>query len=104
MATGTVKWFNDEKGYGFITPDDGGRDLFVHHTGINGSGFKTLRETTKASYEEEGSDTGPKAVNVEKISIQRLADPLGPRRAGSDGRLGEFWRRKTRSRWRGRSP
>jgi cold shock protein len=67
MPTGTVKWFNDEKGYGFITPDDGGRDLFVHHTGINGSGFKTLRETTKVSYEEEDSDKGPKAVNVEKI-------------------------------------
>jgi CspA family cold shock protein len=64
---GTVKWFNDEKGYGFITPDDGGRDLFVHHTGINGSGFKTLRETTKVSYEEEDSDKGPKAVNVEKL-------------------------------------
>jgi CspA family cold shock protein len=67
MATGTVKWFNDEKGYGFITPDDGGRDLFVHHTGINGNGFKTLRETSKVSYEEEDSDKGPKAVNVEKI-------------------------------------
>jgi cold shock protein len=87
MATGTVKWFNDEKGYGFITPDDGDRDLFVHHTGINGSGFKTLRETTKVSYEEEDSDKGPKAVNVEKIENQ-----------------GAVWRRKTRSRWRGRSP
>jgi cold shock protein len=67
MATGTVKWFNDEKGYGFITPDDGGRDLFVHHSGINGDGFKTLRETAKVSYEEEQSDKGPKAVNVEKM-------------------------------------
>jgi len=67
MATGTVKWFNDEKGYGFITPDDGGRDLFVHHTGITGNGFKTLRETAKVSYEQEESDKGPKAVNVEKI-------------------------------------
>jgi cold shock protein len=66
MATGTVKWFNDEKGYGFITPDDGGRDLFVHHTGINGNGFKTLREASKVTYEEEDSDKGPKAVNVEK--------------------------------------
>jgi CspA family cold shock protein len=67
MATGTVKWFNDEKGYGFITPDEGDRDLFVHHTGINGSGFKSLQENTKVSYEEESGDKGPKAVNVTKI-------------------------------------
>jgi cold shock protein len=67
MATGTVKWFNDEKGYGFITPDEGDRDLFVHHTGINGSGFKTLQENTKVSYDEESGDKGPKAVNVTKI-------------------------------------
>ena len=67
MATGTVKWFNDEKGYGFITPDEGDRDLFVHHTGINGSGFKSLAENTKVSYEEESGDKGPKAVNVTKI-------------------------------------
>jgi cold shock protein len=67
MATGTVKWFNDEKGYGFITPDEGDRDLFVHHTGINGSGFKTLQENSKVSYDEESGDKGPKAVNVTKI-------------------------------------
>jgi CspA family cold shock protein len=67
MATGTVKWFNDEKGYGFITPDEGDRDLFVHHSGINGSGFKTLAENSKVSYEEETGDKGPKAVNVTKI-------------------------------------
>ena len=67
MPTGTVKWFNDEKGYGFITPDEGDRDLFVHHTGINGSGFKTLQENSKVSYEEEQGDKGPKAVNVTKI-------------------------------------
>ena len=67
MATGTVKWFNDEKGYGFITPDEGDRDLFVHHTGVNGSGFKTLQENSKVSYDEEAGDKGPKAVNVTKI-------------------------------------
>jgi CspA family cold shock protein len=67
MATGTVKWFNDEKGYGFITPDEGDRDLFVHHTGVNGSGFKTLQENAKVSYDEEAGDKGPKAVNVTKL-------------------------------------
>ena len=67
MATGTVKWFNDEKGYGFITPDEGDRDLFVHHTGVNGSGFKTLQENSKVSYDEEAGDKGPKAVNVQAI-------------------------------------
>ncbi len=64
MATGTVKWFNDDKGFGFITPDEGGKDLFVHHTGIEGSGFRSLQEGSKVSYEEEQSDKGPKAVKV----------------------------------------
>jgi CspA family cold shock protein len=64
MATGTVKWFNDDKGFGFITPDDNGKDLFVHHTGINASGFKTLAEGAKVSFDAEAGDKGPKAVNV----------------------------------------
>jgi CspA family cold shock protein len=64
VATGTVKWFSDDKGYGFITPDDGGRDLFVHYSGIGGDGFRTLAEGSKVSYEEEAGDKGPKAVNV----------------------------------------
>jgi len=54
MATGTVKWFSDEKGFGFITPDDQGKDLFVHHTGIAGEGFKTLAEGSKVEYEAAG--------------------------------------------------
>jgi CspA family cold shock protein len=64
MATGTVKWFNDDKGFGFITPDDSGKDLFVHHTGINANGFKSLPEGAKVSYDAEAGDKGPKAVNV----------------------------------------
>ena len=56
MATGTVKWFNDEKGYGFITPDGEGRDLFVHYSSIAGGGFRSLAEGTKVSYEEEPGD------------------------------------------------
>ena len=67
MATGTVKWFNDEKGFGFITPDSGERDLFVHFSGIEGDGFKTLPEDSKVEYEEEAGDKGPKAVNVRKL-------------------------------------
>jgi cold shock protein len=67
MAEGTVKWFSNEKGYGFITPDDGGKDLFVHHTGIIGDGYRTLAEGSKVSYEAEAGDKGPKAVNVQAI-------------------------------------
>jgi CspA family cold shock protein len=67
VPTGTVKWFNDEKGYGFITPDEGDRDLFVHYTGIDGGGFKSLAENSKVEYEEEAGDKGPKAVNVRPI-------------------------------------
>ena len=64
MATGTVKWFNDDKGFGFITPDESGKDLFVHHSGIGGSGFKSLAEGAKVSFDSEAGDKGPKAVNV----------------------------------------
>jgi cold shock protein len=64
MATGTVKWFNDDKGFGFITPDEPGKDLFVHYTGIVGDGFKSLAEGAQVSYDAEPSDKGPKAVNV----------------------------------------
>ena len=64
MATGTVKWFNESKGFGFITPDDGGDDLFVHFSAIQGSGFKTLNEGQKVGYETEQGPKGPAAGNV----------------------------------------
>ncbi len=67
MATGTVKWFSDDKGYGFITPDDAGKDLFVHHNAILGSGFKSLSEGAKVSYETEEGPKGPAAANVQAL-------------------------------------
>ena len=67
MPTGTVKWFSDDKGFGFITPDDGGRDLFVHFSGIAGDGYRSLAEGAKVSYEPEEGPKGPKAVNVTKL-------------------------------------
>ena len=68
MPTGTVKWFSDEKGFGFVTPDEVGKDLFVHQTDIAGEGFRSLAEGAKVSYEAQPSDKGPKAVNVEPLA------------------------------------
>ena len=67
MPTGTVKWFSDDKGFGFITPDDGDKDLFVHHSGIVADGYRSLQEGAKVSYDAEQGDKGPKAVNVTTI-------------------------------------
>ena len=64
MATGTVKWFNDTKGYGFIAPDEGGKDVFVHHTNIAGSGFKSLTEGSKVSFEQREGTKGIEAYDV----------------------------------------
>lgn len=64
MATGTVKWFNESKGYGFITRDDGGKDVFVHFSTIQGSGFRTLNEGQKVSFDIEEGPKGPQATNV----------------------------------------
>ena len=64
MANGTVKWFNSEKGYGFITPDDGGKDLFVHFSAIEGDGYKSLNEGQKVEYVEAQGQKGPQATRV----------------------------------------
>jgi CspA family cold shock protein len=65
MPTGTVKWFSDEKGFGFITPDEPGKDLFVHHSAIVADGYRSLAEGARVSYEAEAGQKGPKAVNVQ---------------------------------------
>jgi CspA family cold shock protein len=65
MPTGTVKWFSDEKGFGFITPDDGSKDLFVHQSAIVGDGFRSLQEGAKVTYNAEAGDKGPRAVDVQ---------------------------------------
>ena len=67
MKQGTVKWFNESKGYGFITPEDGGQDLFVHFSEIQEEGFKTLYEGDEVSFEEGQGQKGPQAMKVHKI-------------------------------------
>jgi cold shock protein len=67
MATATVKWFSDDKGFGFITPDDQSNDLFAHHSAIVGEGYRSLTQGAKVSYEAEAGDKGPKAVNIQPI-------------------------------------
>lgn len=66
-TTGTVKWFNDTKGFGFITPEDGGKDCFVHHSSIQGSGFKSLSEGDQVEFDVVQGQKGPAAENVRKV-------------------------------------
>jgi len=68
MATGTVKWFSGDRGYGFITPDAGDKDVFVHHSAISGEGFKSLAEGAKVEYEVEEGPKGPQARDVSVVT------------------------------------
>ena len=85
MATGTVKWFNDSKGYGFITPDEGTKDLFVHHSNIAGEGFKTLAEGARVEFEQREGAKGPEATSVAPVASRH-----GVSRGRSGGR-GSFF-------------
>jgi cold shock protein len=67
MATGTVKWFNDAKGYGFITPEEGGKDVFVHHSSISGDGYRSLAEGAKVTYDAVDGAKGPEAKSVSVV-------------------------------------
>lgn len=67
MITGTVKWFNDAKGFGFITPQDGSKDVFVHHSAIQGDGFKSLAEGQSVTFDVEQGAKGPSAVNLQSV-------------------------------------
>lgn len=67
----TVKWFNNEKGYGFLTPEDGSPDVFVHHTAIQMSGYKTLEEKQSVEFDIETSDKGPRATNVRPLTVTK---------------------------------
>lgn len=67
MAKGTVKWFNNSKGYGFIAPEDGSNDVFVHHNSIQGEGYKSLDEGQSVEFEVQQGQKGPEAINVVKL-------------------------------------
>ena len=83
---GTVKWFNSEKGYGFITPDDGSKDLFVHHSAIQGGGFRTLEEGEPVEFEVVPGTKGPAAENVVRLNAPASSPPPSP---GSRERRGD---------------
>jgi CspA family cold shock protein len=74
MATGKVKWFNDQKGFGFISPENGGKDVFVHHSVIEGQGFRTLQDGESVEYEAEEGPKGSKALKVKRISADAVAN------------------------------
>ena len=75
MPTGVVKWFNESKGFGFVTPDEGGNDIFAHFSDITGGGFRTLRESQRIEYELKSGPKGPQAANIRSLDAELPARP-----------------------------
>ena len=90
MATGTVKWFNDSKGYGFITPDEGTKDLFVHHSNIAGDGFKSLAEGARVEFEPREGAEGPRGDERHPRRRRRIEAVAAPGGHGSSPRAREL--------------
>jgi CspA family cold shock protein len=85
MSIGTVKWFSAEKGYGFITPEDGGRDVFVHFSGIVGEGHRSLDEGDRVSFNSEDGEKGPRAVDVKPVGADESAGDADEGDGAGDG-------------------